>query len=106
MRNVRHFDAVVVGSGAMGSAVSYNLAARGMKVMTLEKFGMNHEFGSSHGQTRIIRLAYYEDERYVPLLRRAFESWRELEKKSGRRLMKLTGGLMIGRPEGELVKGV
>ena len=103
---MQHFDAVVVGCGAMGSAVSYNLAARGIKVMTLERFELNHEFGSSHGQTRIIRLAYYEDERYVPLMKRAFESWRELEQKSGRRLLEMTGGLMIGRPDGELVRGV
>ncbi len=90
----------------MGSSVSYNLAKKGMSVLTLERFGLNHEFGSSHGGTRIIRLAYYEDERYVPLLRRAFESWRELEAMSGTKLLKMTGGLMVGRPEGELVSGV
>ncbi len=103
---MQHFDAVVVGCGAMGSSVSYNLAARGLRVLTLERFGLNHEFGSSHGRTRIIRLAYAEDERYVPLLRRAFESWRLLERRSGRELLKMTGGLMIGSPEGELVTGV
>lgn len=103
---MRHFDAIVVGCGAMGSSASYHLAEKGLRVMTLEKFGLNHEFGSSHGETRIIRLAYYEDERYVPLLRRAFESWREIERKSGKELLKMTGGLMIGPPEGELVTGV
>lgn len=90
----------------MGSSVSYNLSKRGLKVLTLEQFGLNHELGSSHGKTRIIRLAYYEDPRYVPLLRRAFGSWRELEDRSGRRLLVMTGGLMIGRPDGELVAGV
>ncbi len=103
---MKHFDAIVVGCGAMGSSVSYNLASRGMKVLTLERFGLNHEFGSSHGRTRIIRLAYYEDERYVPILRRAFESWRELQSRSGRSLLRMTGGLMIGEPEGTLVSGV
>jgi sarcosine oxidase len=103
---VRHFDAIVVGAGAMGTAVSYNLSLHGMKVLTLERFGLNHGFGSSHGKTRIIRLAYFEDERYVPMLKRAFEAWRELEEKSGRRLLRQTGGLMIGRPEGVLVAGV
>lgn len=86
--------------------MSYNLAKRGLRVLTIERFGVNNEFGSSHGRTRIIRLAYYEDPRYVPMLRRAFESWKEVESKSGKRLLQMTGGLMIGRPDGELVKGV
>lgn len=104
--NVEHFDAVVVGCGAMGSSVSYNLVSKGMKVLTLERFDLNHELGSSHGGTRIIRLVYAEDPRYVPLLRRAFASWGELQEKSGRTLMRLTGGLMIGRKDGDLVLGV
>ncbi|MDV3277935.1 MAG: N-methyl-L-tryptophan oxidase [Nitrososphaerales archaeon] len=103
---MRHFDAVVVGCGAMGSSISYNLAARGMSVLTLEKFNLNHEFGSSHGRTRIIRLAYFEDPRYVSLLRRAFESWRELSAKSGKKLLLMTGGLMIGLEGGTFVSGV
>jgi sarcosine oxidase len=90
----------------MGASTSYNLARRGLRVLTLERFGLNHELGSSHGKTRIIRLAYYEDSRYVPLLRRAFDSWREVESKSGKTLLKLTGGLMMGKPGGELVRGV
>ena len=90
----------------MGASVSYNLAKRGLRVLTLERFGVNHEFGSSHGETRIIRLAYYEDPRYVPLLRRAFDSWREVESRSGKKLLQMTGGLMVGRPDGELVAGV
>jgi sarcosine oxidase len=102
----QRWDAIVVGCGAMGASASYNLALRGLRVLTLEGFGLNHELGSSHGRTRIIRLAYYEDRRYVPLLRRAFDSWRELESKSGKTLLELTGGLMIGEPEGELVTGV
>ena len=90
----------------MGASVSYNLAKRGLRVLNLERFGVGHEFGSSHGQTRIIRLAYYEDPRYVPLLRRAYDAWRELETESGRKLLRTTGGLMVGRPDGELVSGV
>jgi sarcosine oxidase len=102
----RRWDAIVVGCGVMGASVSYNLAKRGLRVLNLERYGVNHEFGSSHGQTRIIRLAYYEDPRYVPLLRRAFDSWREVESRSGKKLLEMTGGLMIGRPDGELVTGV
>ena len=90
----------------MGAASSYNLARRGLRVLNIERLGDNHGFGSSHGRTRIIRLAYYEDPRYVPLLRRAYDSWRELESKSGKKLLRVTGGLMIGKPDGELVKGV
>lgn len=96
----------MVGCGVMGAAASYNLAKRGLRVLNIERFGVNHESGSSHGRTRIIRLAYYEDPRYVPLLRRAFDSWRELESRAGKRLLRMTGGLMIGRAEGELVTGV
>ncbi|QQG48141.1 MAG: N-methyl-L-tryptophan oxidase [archaeon] len=103
---MRRYDAVVIGCGVMGSAVSYNLASRGIKTVTLDRYPLNHEMGSSHGKTRIIRLAYYEDERYVPLLRRAFDAWAEVQEKSGRRLMEMTGGLMAGREEGELVSGV
>ena len=102
----RRWDAIVVGCGVMGAAVSYNLAKRGLRVLNLERFGVNHKFGSSHGRTRIIRLAYYEDPRYVPLLRRAYESWREVESRSGKKLLQITGGLMVGRKEGELVRGV
>lgn len=102
----KKWDAIVVGCGIMGASVSYNLASRGLQVLNLERFGVNHKFGSSHGKTRIIRLAYYEDPRYVPLLRRAFQSWKEAEAKSGKRLLQITGGLMIGRENGELVRGV
>ena len=90
----------------MGSSVSYNLASRGLRVLTLERFGLNHEFGSSHGRTRIIRLAYFEDPRYVPLLRRAFVSWDELAERSGTEVIRRLGGLMVGREEGRLVSGV
>ena len=102
----RKWDVVVVGCGVMGASVSYNLASRGLRVLTIERFGVNNRFGSSHGKTRIIRLAYYEDPRYVPLLRRAYEAWREVESKSGKKLLRITGGLMVGRRDGELVSGV
>ena len=103
---MKHFDAIVVGCGAMGSSVSYNLARRGLRVLALERFGLNHEFGSSHGRTRVIRLAYFEDPRYVPLLRRAFSVWDGLAKMSGAEIIRRTGGLMIGREAGRLVTGV
>lgn len=89
----------------MGAATSYNLVAKGLRVLNIEKFGVNHEHGSSHGKTRIIRLTYYEDPRYIPLLRRAYEAWREVESKSGKTLLRITGGLMIGNEDSGLVRG-
>src|SRR5689334_11305671 len=99
------YEVIVVGLGAMGSAAAYHLAQRGHPVLGLDQFHPPHNFGSSHGLTRIIREAYFEDPLYVPLVRRAYELWAELEKRTGRRLLLKTGGLMIGPPEGPLVSG-
>ncbi|HEY2953717.1 MAG TPA: N-methyl-L-tryptophan oxidase [Candidatus Eisenbacteria bacterium] len=99
------FDAVVVGLGAMGSAALASLAARGRRVVGLDRFTPPHAFGSSHGKSRIIREAYFEDPRYVPLVQRAYERWADLERECGRTLVLRTGGLMIGPPNGALVAG-
>jgi sarcosine oxidase len=85
------YDAIVVGIGGMGSAALYHLARRGRRVLGLERFDVPHELGSSHGVTRIIRLAYFEHSDYVPLLRRAYELWRELEGEAGEQLLYTTG---------------
>src|SRR5664279_6155393 len=97
------FDVIVVGLGAMGSSAAFHLAKRGRKVLGLDRFTPPHSFGSSHGQTRIIREAYFEHPMYVPLVQRAYQLWDELEDSSGRELLRITGGLMIGRPDGVLV---
>jgi sarcosine oxidase len=89
----RHFDVIVVGVGAMGSAASYHLARRGQRVLGLERHGIPNTLGSSHGITRIIRLAYYEDPSYVALLRRAYTLWRELETVADERLLIQTGSV-------------
>jgi sarcosine oxidase len=99
------YDAIIIGLGAMGSAAAYHLAKSGRRVLGLDRFHPPHELGSSHGLTRIIREAYFEHPLYVPLVQRAYELWAELEKRSGRRLLTPTGGLMIGPPDGALVKG-
>ena len=99
------YDVVVVGLGAMGSAAAFHLARRGQKVLGLDRFRPPHAFGSSHGRTRIIREAYFEHPLYVPLVQRAYELWAELEEDCGRELLQITGGLMIGRPDGVLVSG-
>src|SRR5262245_20963950 len=89
----------------MGSATVYQLARRGSKVLGLEQFDIPHELGSSHGITRIIRLAYAEHPNYVPLLRRAYELWRELENLAGERLLIITGGIDAGVEDSATVKG-
>ena len=96
------FDVIVVGVGGMGAAACYHLARRGKRVLGLEQFGIPHTLGSSHGVNRIIRLAYYEDPSYVPLLRRAFELWRELQDNFGEQLLYVTGSIDTG-PEDEFV---
>lgn len=96
---------IVIGLGAMGSATAQHLAQRGQSVVCFDRFTPPHKYGSSHGRSRIIRQAYYEDPRYIPLLLRAYELWRELEGKSGTALLHLTGGLAIGRASGKLVGG-
>jgi sarcosine oxidase len=99
------WDVIVVGAGAAGSAAAFELATRGKRVLLLEQFGVGHEQGSSHGLTRIIRLAYFEHPSYVPLLRRAYERWRELESASGRKLLHITGSIDAGDADSRTVRG-
>ena len=99
------FDVVVIGLGATGSAALYHLARRGVRACGIERFAPGHDRGSSHGETRMIRLGYFEHPSYVPLLRRTYALWRELEAASGKSLLHVTGIVEIGRPEGELVTG-
>src|SRR5215207_9994670 len=89
----------------MGSAACMHLAMRGAKVLGLEQFDIPHSLGSSHGYSRMIRMAYYEHPDYVPLLRRGYELWDELEERSGQKLLHRTGGIYMGPPEGEVVSG-
>ncbi len=103
--NVSRFDVVVVGLGGMGSAAAAHAAARGQRVLGVEQFQPAHDQGSSHGRSRVIRLAYFEHPAYVPLLHRAYELWRQLEDRTGRRLLQITGGLMIGRADSDVVAG-
>jgi len=102
---MERFDAIVIGIGGAGSAALYHLARRGKRVLGIEQFGIAHELGSSHGLTRIIRLAYYEHPDYVPLLRRAYELWRGLERDSGKRLLHITGSIDAGPPDSQVFAG-
>jgi sarcosine oxidase len=99
------FDVIVIGLGAMGSAAVASLAARGCRVVGIDRYAPGHDRGSSHGATRIIRLGYFEHPAYVPLLRAAYPLWRELAAKSGLPLVNITGIVEIGAPDSALVTG-
>jgi sarcosine oxidase len=99
------FDVIVVGLGAMGSAAAYHLSRQQIKVLGLEAFSPAHDQGSSHGESRIIRQAYFEDPAYVPLVLRAYELWNQLQEESRENLLSITGGLSIGPADGRLVTG-
>ncbi|MGY1439238.1 N-methyl-L-tryptophan oxidase [Streptomyces reniochalinae] len=98
-------DVIVIGLGGMGSAAAYHLAARGHRVLGLERFGPAHNRGSSHGGSRITRQSYFEDPAYVPLLLRSYELFAKLERDTGRTLATLCGGVMLGRPDSRTVAG-
>jgi sarcosine oxidase len=100
-----HYDAIVIGLGAMGSATAAELARRGVRVLGLEAFGRAHSLGSSGGRSRIIRLAYFEHPAYVPLLRAAWDGWHALERETGRSLLLQTGGLYGGRAGATVLEG-
>lgn len=100
------FDVIVLGVGGMGSAACFELARRGLRVLGLEQFKLVHDRGSSHGHTRIIRTAYAEHPGYVPLAKRAFERWYDLEQLSGKHLLTDCPCLNAGPPGSEHVEGV
>lgn len=102
---MRNYDVVVVGLGAMGSAALSALAQRGRRVMGIDRFEPGHQLGSSFGESRIIRMAYYEDPVYVPLLQLAYEAWRRLESRTGERVLTITGILEAGIEGSSLVEG-
>ena len=99
------YDVAVVGLGGMGSAVLARCALRGATAVGIEQFPLRHELGASTGKSRIIRKAYFEDAGYVPLLLRAYELWRDVERRSGASLLRLTGLLLAGRETSEVVVG-
>jgi sarcosine oxidase len=99
------FDIAIVGLGVMGSACAHALSKRGTRVLGFDQLQPPHLMGSSHGHTRIIREAYYEHPLYVPLVRRAYELWTDLERESGTTLLVQTGGLMVGPERGPLFRG-
>lgn len=98
-------DCIVLGVGGFGSGALYHLANRRVNAIGLEQFDIAHDRGSSHGESRIIRKAYFEHPDYVPLLHRSYELWRQLEDESGQSLMHLCGLMLAGPPDGEAIPG-
>ncbi len=102
---VKCFDAIVIGVGGFGSAAVAHLARRGATVLGLEQFDIAHDRGSSHGETRVIRQAYFEHADYVPLLKRAYTLWDELQEECGKSIFTRCGLLMVGTPTGDCISG-
>ncbi len=98
-------DVIIIGVGVMGASAAWHLARRGVRVLGIEQFALVHSMGSSHGHTRMIRMAYYEHPDYVPLLRRAYDLWDELEAQASEKVLYRTGGIYMGPPTGEVVAG-
>src|ERR1700751_1597711 len=104
MTVVERADVVVVGLGAMGSAVCAQRAGRGVSVVGIDQYDPPHPFGSTHGETRMTRLAVGEGEEYVPLVRRSHELWKEIEVEPSSPLLTQTGGVVIGGQESVFVE--
>src|SRR5205085_6112461 len=99
------YDVAIAGLGGIGSAIAAHCAARGASVVGLEQFGPAHGLGSSHGKSRMIRQAYFEDAAYVPLVLRSYELWRELERQTAEKLLRLTGVLSVGEESSDIISG-
>jgi sarcosine oxidase len=99
------YDYIVLGLGAMGSSTLYHLAKRNSNVLGIEQFKVNHSYGSSHGLSRIIRMAYFESPDYVDMLRRSYYLWDQLEHETNEKLLTKTGSLDIGKKDSKIVIG-
>ena len=102
---MKTYDCIVLGVGGFGSGALYHLALRGVRVLGIERFDLAHDRGSSHGETRIIRKAYFEHPDYVPLLLRAYDLWHRLEADAGKKLLHQCGLILSGPPSGEAISG-
>ncbi len=100
-----NYDVAVVGLGGIGSAILAQCATRRASVIGIDQFNPVHDRGSSHGKTRMIRTAYFENAAYVPLVLRAYELWRDLERATGQNLLQMTGLLSVGEESSEIIEG-
>jgi monomeric sarcosine oxidase len=104
---MKSYDAIVLGAGgAVGSAALWHLAQRGVRVLGLDRFVPPHDQGSSHGQTRVIRQAYFEHADYTPLLQESYRLWEQLASRVGNQLYHEVGVLQVGPADGKVVPGV
>ena len=99
------YDVAIAGLGGIGSAIAAHCATRGASIIGVEQFEPAHDRGASHGKSRMIRQAYFEDPAYVPLVLRSFELWRTLEEKTRERLLQITGVLSVGEENAEIIAG-
>lgn len=99
-------EVAVIGLGSVGSLALWELARRGVSALGIEQFQPGHANGAGHGESKIFRSAYAEGSEYVPLLRAALPLWRELEEETGRPLLTMNGGLMIGELDSPFIAGV
>lgn len=106
-RAVDRSDVIVVGLGAMGSATAYQLAARGARVVGIDRYKPPHAMGSTLGESRVTRVATAEGPEYVPLARRSQELWRDIEERSGEDVFTACGVVMLGpRSGGRSIHGI
>ena len=89
----------------MGSAAAWQLVCRGYSTIGFDQFAPFHNNGSSHGKTRVIRKAYFENPKYVTLLNRAYELWYELQSSTNEPILDLCGGLYVGPTDCDLIRG-
>lgn len=100
-----NFDVIIAGLGVMGAAAAVELGRRSYRTLGIDQHPPGHAFGASHGKSRFIREAYFERPEYVTLVQRAYGAWRDLEQRSGRDLLSITGGLWMGPPGSRIVDG-
>nr|XP_022332549.1 peroxisomal sarcosine oxidase-like [Crassostrea virginica] len=98
------YDVVVVGAGIEGSATAYNLVKNGQKTLLLEQFPLPHSRGSSHGHSRITRVAYGKDDHYAVMMKEGGVLWRSLEREAGVSIFLNCGCLAVGQPEFHFMK--
>jgi sarcosine oxidase len=103
---MEHYDAIVLGTGGVGSSAMFHLARRGARVLGIDRFSPPHDQGSTHGSTRVIRQAYFEHSNYVPLLVESYRLWHELERQVGQHLLHQVGLIQVGPANGQVVPGV
>ena len=99
------YDVIVIGVGTMGASACWHLSRQGYRVLGIDRYSVPHEMGAHHGHSRMIRLSYFEHPDYVPLLKRSYSLWDELEQDTGMEILVRTGGLFIGPADGVIVPG-